>query len=283
MTILYWSSYNILWIIHKKKKKCEYLLDIINRCGSYIILLFHNLVIFKNIFLFWLPFYFTYPTQSLNVEDCQLFKHYHTNAIDKVIRLSNKKIDKHKLFCNKMFKSSTIQHAFKSTGLVTCNSDVLYDKKQAQKPKTALQTPSSSPLQLNHRTSQPLASVVKYGQNLQRAYAKLETVGKNQPGAIITIHSQIDCLSAYIRTDYMRFETGTRGYNCTCKTRKSWWTSCSERWDYKSQWVLRDLFEDKGKRERTNSEEKSERKSRRRNRQILSWLKLNFLSGGPHP
>ena len=43
----------------------------------------------------------------------------------------------------------------------------------AQKAQTAFRTPSP-PLPLHQRTPQGPASVVKYGQKLQRAYAKLK-------------------------------------------------------------------------------------------------------------
>ena len=80
-------------------------------------------------------------------------------------------------FCNQTFKSSTIRHAFKSTGLVSFNTNVILDKiceKQAQRAQTAIKTPSSPPFPLHQRTPQRSDSVVKYGQKLQKAYAKLK-------------------------------------------------------------------------------------------------------------
>ncbi len=80
-------------------------------------------------------------------------------------------------FRNQTFKPTTIRHAFKSTGLVPFNPDVVLDKireKQAQIAQTAVQTPSPPPLPLHQRTLQGPASIVKYGQKLQRAYAKLK-------------------------------------------------------------------------------------------------------------
>ena len=85
-------------------------------------------------------------------------------------------------FRNQTFKPTTIRHAFKSTGLVPFNPNVVLDKireNQAQRAQTALRTPSVPPLLLHQRTPQGPASVVKYGQKLQRAYAKLK------PGEII--------------------------------------------------------------------------------------------------
>lgn len=48
-------------------------------------------------------------------------------------------------------------------------------KKQAQREETALQTPSPFPLPLHQYNLQRPASVVKYRQKLQRAYAKPKT------------------------------------------------------------------------------------------------------------
>ena len=84
-------------------------------------------------------------------------------------------------FRHQTFKSTTICHAFKSTGLVPFDPDVVVDKireKQAQRVETAVRTPSPPPLPLNQRTPQGPASVVKYGQKLQGAYAKLKPGGK---------------------------------------------------------------------------------------------------------
>ncbi len=129
----------------------------------------------------------------MNVGVFQLLKHYHTYAIDKAVWLGDEKFDKLEFlavfqpFRNQIFKFSTIRHAFKSAGLVLFNPDVVLDKirkKQAQRQQTALRTPSPPPLPLNQRTPQEPASVVKYGQKLQRAYAKLKPWGKIDPEQI---------------------------------------------------------------------------------------------------
>ena len=85
-------------------------------------------------------------------------------------------------FRNHIFKPTTIRYAFRLTGLVLFNPNVVLDKiceKQAQRAQTAIRTPFLPLLLLHQRTPQRPTSVVKYGQKLQRAYAKLK------PGEIV--------------------------------------------------------------------------------------------------
>ncbi len=146
-------------------------------------ILFHNLITKNKIVLFCFSPYFIYFTQPLDIGVFQFFKHYHIDAIDKAIWLSDKNfgklesLDAFQSFCNKIFKPTTIRHAFKSTGLVLFNPDMIFNKiceKHAQIAQTALQTLSPSPFPLHKRTPQRAASIVKYRQKLQKAYAKLK-------------------------------------------------------------------------------------------------------------
>ncbi len=177
----------------QNKRRGEWLLLIIDGYGSHITIVFHNLATANKIVLFQLPPHSTYLTQPLDVGVFQLFKHYYIDAIDKAVRLGDEKFGKLEFlsafqsFCNETFKSSTIWHAFKSTGLVPFNLDVVLDKsceKQAQRQQTALRILFSPLLPLNQSTSQGPASVVKYGQKLQGAYAKLKPWEKIDPKQI---------------------------------------------------------------------------------------------------
>ncbi len=144
---------------------------------------FHNLANKNKIVLFCLLPYSTHLTQPLKVGIFQPFKYYHTDVIDKAVWLGNEKFGKVEFlaafqsFRNQTFKPTTIRYAFNSTGLVLFNPDVILNKiceKQAQIAQTALQTLSPPPILLYQRTPQRPASIVKYGQKLQRAYVKLK-------------------------------------------------------------------------------------------------------------
>ena len=99
-----------------------------------MILPFHNLAIKNKIVLFHLSTHSTYFTQSLNVGLFQPYKHYHTDGIDKAVWLGDKKFGKleflatYQSFRNQTFKSATIRHVFKLTGLVSFNPDIVLDK-----------------------------------------------------------------------------------------------------------------------------------------------------------
>ena len=84
---------------------------------------FFELATATNIVLFRLPAHFTHLTQPLDVGVFQSFKHYHTEAIDRAVRLGD------------------IRHAFKSTGIVPFNPNVVLDKireKEAQLRESAI-------------------------------------------------------------------------------------------------------------------------------------------------
>ena len=145
---------------------------------------FYNLATKNKFVLFCLLSHTTYLTQPLDVAVFQPFKYYNTDVVDKTVRLGDEKFGKLEFlaafqsFRNQTFKPTTIRHAFKSTGLVPFNPDIVLDKireKQAQRAQTAIRTPSPPPLPLHQRTPQGPALVVKYGQKLQRAYTKLKT------------------------------------------------------------------------------------------------------------
>ena len=184
---------------------------------------FHNLATKNKIILFRLPPHSTLLNQPLGVGVFQPFKHYYTNAIDKAVRLDDKKFGKLEFltafqsFRNQTFKPSSIRHAFKSTVLVLFNPDVVLDKireKQAQRAPTTLRTPSPPPLSLYQRTPPGPALVVKYGQKLQRAYVKLkpgEKVDSEQIQRFIC--GSIASAHTLIRDDRSGSESDTRGHN----------------------------------------------------------------------
>lgn len=136
--------------------------------GSYMIISFYNLATENKIVLFRFPLQNTNLTQPLDIGIFQLFKHYYTYTIDKVVWFGDEKFGKLEFlsafqsFCNQIFKPTTIRYAFKSTKLVSFNPNVVFDKickKLAKRAQTALRTPSP-PLQSYQRTTQGPVSVV---------------------------------------------------------------------------------------------------------------------------
>ena len=174
------------WLAHfiehtANKRRGAWLLLIIDGFGSHLTIPFFELATANRIALFRLPAHSTHLTQPLDVGVFQPFKHYHTEAIDQAVRLGDTQFSKLEFLAafqtmrTQTFKSSTIRHAFRETGIVPLNPEMVLAKirhKQAQS-QTAFHTPSPPPLPLNQRTPQGPDSVVKYGQKLQRALAKM--------------------------------------------------------------------------------------------------------------
>ena len=174
------------WLNHfiehmSSKRQGAWLLLIIDGFGSHMTIPFFELATANNIVLFRLPAHSTHLTQPLDVGVFQPFKHYHTEAIDRAVRLGDCQFGKLEFlaafqgFRNETFKPSTIRHAFKSTGIVPFDPNVVLDKireKEARLRESVIRTPSPPPLPLNQRTPHGPESVVRYGRKLQRAIAK---------------------------------------------------------------------------------------------------------------
>lgn len=94
MITLRWIGLSILLIIHKARDGGAWLLLIIDGYGSHVAIPFHNLATKNKIVLFRLPPHSTHLMQPLDVGDFQHFKHYHTDAIDEAVRLSDQNFGK---------------------------------------------------------------------------------------------------------------------------------------------------------------------------------------------
>ena len=172
------------WLDHfiahtARRRRGAWLLLIIDGFGSHMTIPFFEKAEANQILLFRLPAHSTHLTQPLDVGVFQPFKHYHTEAIDNAVRLGDTHFSKLEFLAafqtmrDQTFKSSTIRHAFKITGIVPFNPEAVLEKirdKQARlQAAAAPRTPSPEPLPLNQRTPQGPNSVVKYGEKLQRA------------------------------------------------------------------------------------------------------------------
>ena len=117
-------------------------------------------------------------------------------------------------FANQTFKPTTIRHAFKSTGLVPFDPDIVLDKireKQAQRAETAFQTPSPPPLPL-HQTYPSRTCLCC------QVWTKItESICQLKPGEKID-SEQIQQFRSYFGVDRPGLKIDTRGHNRSGKT-----------------------------------------------------------------
>ncbi len=171
------------FIDHTRNRRNEtWLLLIIDGFGSHSTIPFLELATVNNIVLFRLPAHSTHLTQPLDVGMFQSFKHYHIETVNQAVRLRDTEFGKLEFlaafqsFRKETFKPSTIRHAFRTTGIVQFNPDMVLDiirQKQAVRPRTP--SPGIEP-RFNDRTPRGPDSIRKYGAKLQRA---LTNIGPN--------------------------------------------------------------------------------------------------------
>ena len=181
------------WLRHfiehtRTKRRGAWLLLVIDGFGSHSTIPFLKLATENQIVLFRLPAHSTHLTQPLDVGVFQPYKHYHAEAIDHAIRMGDTEFGKLEFlaafqeFRNKTFKSSTIRHAFRTTGIVPFNPNMVLDVIR-QKQAAALEirneprTPSPLPLQFHERTPRGPESIRKFGHKLQRALTAAGPIG----------------------------------------------------------------------------------------------------------
>ena len=248
------------WLNHfiehtKNKRQGAWLLLIIDGFGSHMTIPFFEVATVNKIVLFRLLAHSTHLTQPLDVGVFQPFKHYHTEAIDRAVRLGDSQFGKLEFlaafqgFRNETFKPSTIRHAFRSTGIVPFDPNVVLDKireKEAQLMESAIRTPSPPPLPLNQRTPRGPGSVVRYGQKFQKAIARtgpgdrleIQQVERFVRGSVASAYA-LDLAS------YPRPSCHAGSSFITSETGRSRWTGGLTRWNNQSESVQRALFEKK--------------------------------------
>ncbi len=102
--------------------------------GSHLTYEFWSYAKDHKIILFYLLPHSTYLTQPLDVGCFQPFKHYHTQAIDRVIRLGDVEFEKLQFLAEfqtmreKTFTETTICSTWKKTGFIPFNPDVVLGK-----------------------------------------------------------------------------------------------------------------------------------------------------------
>ena len=140
------------WLKHfieytARRRHGAWIMLIIDGFGSHMTIPFLDLATESKILLFRLPAHSTHLTQPLDVEVFQPLKHYHTEAIDQAVRLGDTKfgtlefLAAFQQFRAKTFKESTVKHAFKATGLVPYNPEIVLEKVRANQCNPRLRTP----------------------------------------------------------------------------------------------------------------------------------------------
>ena len=148
---------------------------ILDGFGSHYTYKFHTFAQQMKIDLFVLPPHSTHITQPLDVGCFQPFKHYHSEAVDMAVRLGSSDFDRLDFLAafnwmrSQTFTSSTITSAFKKTGFVPYNPELVLTKVRSLKQAT---TPESQPVPVLAQTLHSAQDVIKFGQWFQDLLAK---------------------------------------------------------------------------------------------------------------
>ena len=197
------------WLKHFDKHSAKgqigaWRLLILDGYGSHMTYEFFEYAQSKHIELFRLPAHSTHLTQPLDVGWFQPFKHYHAEAIDKAIRAGGgefNKIDFLSIFQDmrlKTFTKSTILAAFRNTGLVPYNPNVVISKIEAQSRQRPTTPPPPPSAPLLARTSRTSTEVIIFGTKLQRSMQTNDAIDGNYrlrvdrffKGAMASAHAQ---------------------------------------------------------------------------------------------
>ena len=171
------------WLRHFDKHSAKwqvglYRLLIMDGYGSHLTYEFWSYAKEHKIILFRLPPHSTHLTQPLDVGCFQPFKHYHTQAIDRVIRLGDVEFGKLQFLAEfqtmreRTFTEATICSAWKKTGLIPFNPEVVLGKiRETQNTHSSRPTTPPSTLipdTILDRTPYSSKEIVDQGKVLQR-------------------------------------------------------------------------------------------------------------------
>ena len=146
--------------------------------GSHMTFEFFTYAKRNKIELFRLPPHSTHLTQPLDVECFQPFKHYHSEAIDQLMRGGGSDFDKLDFLSifqnmrNQTFTSTTILASFRNTGLVPYNPEVVLRKVEAIQTRRPATPPPLPSAPLLARTPSTAKEVVEYGNKLRKSLKK---------------------------------------------------------------------------------------------------------------
>ena len=138
--------------IHNRKSQVGvWRLLILDEYGSHLNYEFYKYVQKYHIELFRLPPHSTHLTQPLDIGSFQPFKHYHAEAIDNAMQLGEGDFGKLEFLAKfqtmrtQTFRKSTIQSAFRKTGLIPYNPEVVLQQVRTLPRFTRTITPRLHP------------------------------------------------------------------------------------------------------------------------------------------
>lgn len=177
------DSLAMAWLRHFEKHSAKgqmglYRLLIMDSYSSHLTYEFWSFAKEHKIILFRLPPRSTHLTQPLDVGCFQPFKHHHTQAINRVVRLGDVEFGKLQFLAefqtmrNKTFTEATIRNAWEKTGLIPFNPEMVlskvrdYQNEESARPTT----PPSEPVKdtILDRTPRSAREIVDQGVVLQR-------------------------------------------------------------------------------------------------------------------
>ena len=159
------------WLLHfdtysSRHQRGEWRVLILDGFGSHYIYEFYTFAQQMKIDLFVLSPHSTHVTQSLDVGCFQLFKHYHTEVVDNAVRLGSSDFDRLDFLVafnwmrSQTFTPSTIRSAFRKTGFVPYNPEVVLAKIRNLQSRAT--TPPPAPIVLAN-TPHSTQDVIKFG------------------------------------------------------------------------------------------------------------------------
>lgn len=183
------------WLKHfdkqsSKRQKGRFRLLIMDGYGSHLTYEFWKYATQKDIILFRLPPHSTHFTQPLDVGLFQPMKHYHAEAVDNAIRLGDADFSRQDFlaafnqFRIKTFKPSSILSAWRKTGLIPYNPEIVLEKIRPKDvpqmrveytPMRPGRTPSPPSISLPFTPKKP-REVIDEGENITKRLENGEVV-----------------------------------------------------------------------------------------------------------
>ena len=180
----------VWWLEHfnkhtKKTQIGDHRMLILDGFGSHMTYEFWQFAKRKRILLFRLPPHSTHLTQPLDVGIFQPFKHHHTEAIDAAVRAGNMEFSKLDFLASfqairaSTFTKSSILSAWKNTGLIPYNPNVVLAKIEAIQASNRPASPPPPSVPPSARTPHTIQELIIHGKKLQTTMKKLQVIDKD--------------------------------------------------------------------------------------------------------